>query len=235
MKKLALPLLLLTSLATAGNFAEEKYDLSIRRKVGDVQTRQIVMKLQEDGAPFEYTLSERSKLAKVGEDGSLEFETVVTYLKMVAGGETIDLAGEAEIEPETSKEKVAKNGKFLSADNIEGDDTVFRVHHLLDFIRPDSVVGIGTEWTHEFDTEKREGAVKGSIKFKVESKQKVGAFECLKISFKSAESEGADPGSAEGATFIRISDGAVIKSSAKIKNFPYESPIEAEISQELVP
>ncbi|MBL8048831.1 MAG: hypothetical protein JNJ45_09120 [Chthonomonas sp.] len=230
--RLMLPLLLVLVAPLA--MADQKYDLARKAKVGDTSKQKIVMKMPFEGESFEYTMHETAKVVKVEEDGTVELEQVTEYVKLITGGETIDLTTE-ELEPEKATEKYAKNGKFLSAEDMDGDDTIFRIHHLVDFIRPDKVVGKGDEWTFEFDTKDRSGAKSGAAKFKFAEVEKVGSFECAKVTFSAEEKEGDKPATSEGTYWIRLSDGAMIKGEVKCKNFPDEEPTDAELTFELMP
>lgn len=223
-------LLLLPALALA-----EPVTLRLKQKVGDVTRHSFTIKMTVENEPFSLLTEVQHRVAKVSDDQSLEIEEVVKYLTMVSGSETIDLTTEADNEPEESTLTFAANGQLTKSSVDEEDETLYRFADCMQFIAPEKAVEVGAKWSANYVTEKRPGAVAGSINFVFAAKEEVGGFSCAKVTFESKESEGDKPATGTGTFWIRITDGVLVQMNGKFSNLPFGEPVDAEVESKLIP
>ncbi|MBI1333023.1 MAG: hypothetical protein JST12_03980 [Armatimonadetes bacterium] len=208
--KLVHPLFLAVfATALVGFQAEDTYTLRQKPVKDTVEIYQTTIHASTEEGDFIYDVKDKTKVTKVEDDGAYEAETTVLGGKITIGGE------EHVIDPDDAPktEKYDKDGnkiKDAGDDDEDEDDPVSQVFQQYFDFRPDKAVKVGDTWTHESDF--------GTLKLKLEGKEKVGDVECLKVTATGTLSKKDATGDATGTFYLRVADFSPEKVEATIDN-----------------
>lgn len=121
----------------------------------------------------------------------------------------------------TAKYKISGELDELKAadEKYTGPDS-YRAAALETLIVPDKPVKIGDTWSYKTDGSAKKWK-KTQVDYKVESTEKVGNYDCVKVSFNAKELEGGDDAAAEkGNLWLSKADFSLVKREAKVTNLP---------------
>lgn len=183
--------------------SDDTFSLVPKRVKGDVLNYQMTMNISAGSVQVVIHGKSRIKVLSVEEDGGYELEESMVEGKMTANGNEQELPV-----TEPKPQKYDKHGKRIKKDG-EGDNedpSAKVLGDAMDYI-PDHVVKIGETWTREFEF--------GTVKSKLEGKEKVGEVDCLKVSVETTLKSG---GTASATFFVREADSSIEKGTTKFEH-----------------
>jgi hypothetical protein len=199
----------------AAAFAADGIVLKMGYKKGDIFKTRTKGNLEIMGQPVDVTLVNQEKVVEVAEDGTVTLESSMVEGKAIFGGQEMDLPAGT-----VTTMVLAANGsvKDIRGDEISAD--IYRLSNLSSFNIPTEAVKVGSKWKNELkaDTGKGFGAVSSS--YEIVGEEKIGKYDCFKVMYKSAETEGGSPASMEGTIYVNKADATLIKGESKWANVP---------------
>ena len=85
---------------------------------------------------------------------------------------------------------------------------------------PDKPVKIGDTWTSTVTADDKKGTVAGTTTYKVDSLEKIGSHDTVKIKVTYKETAGDSPASTDGFVWIDTKDGSMVKATSTWTNVP---------------
>lgn len=232
MKLNKLPLLLVASAAVVAIAVAASSPFSLARvaKAGDEAEYKFNATLDFGGIKIDVSGKNVDKVTKVGEDGSVTYETVQKDLVV----KTPD--GEQAIEDETKTTMTIGGDRVPLKYENEGDEDAssIRLALLGTVKKPEKAVAVGDKWTATLKHTNKE-TFPVTAEYEVVAEEKVGSWDTVKIKVSSKETEGDQKASAEGHVWIVIADGTSAKEEMAIKNAPFAmapAPIDMTIKVE---
>lgn len=223
-------LAILAVAASATAFAAfDGFSVGRKPKEGDTANYRMTADVDFGGMAIKAKFLVTEKVTKVEADGSYNLEQ-----QQLEG--TIDLNGQTQDMPAGSGPSTmtySKDGSLLKVEGGEATPDSFRMANLGVMHDPGHTVNVGDTWTYEIKADSKTGAVAAKAEFKLVGEEKVGTFDCLKISRVVKETEGTDPASSDGTVWISKEDGSSVKEEGKWMNAPFPgapAPINATIS-----
>lgn len=215
--------LVLAAVATA---SYQAITLAPTLKEGDVTKYSLKADITVAGMEAAFTGKVTEKVLKVEADGTYTVESTNSEGKVSLGGQEMEMPGG---EPSVAVYK--KGGELKELRGNGADPNAYRMAGMTGFRYPDKAVNVGDEWKITW-TKSDKGAVAGEATFKVDSMDKVGNWDSVKIKMSAKETEGETPASAEGFVWISKTDGRMTKMEATWKNAPFPGapgPIDAKV------
>lgn len=201
-----LALLPVVVLSLSGFRPDDSYTLKQKYAKDQVETYQASFTVSAEGAEFEASMKNRYKVLSVESDGAYEIEETTLEGNLKMNGEE-----QAMEKSEPKVRKYDKDGKEVKKDGEEEDNDPVSdlVDEVFDF-EPDHAVKVGDSW--DLDT------TYGTIHATLESKEKVGEVDCLKVTIKGTLTKKDSAGDVTGTFFVRASDFSPEKMEAKVDN-----------------
>ena len=220
---------LLAVAASATAFAAlDGFSVARKPKEGDQVRYRMTADVDFGGMAIKAKFLVAEKVTKVEADGSYKLEQTQLEGQIDLNGQTQDMPTSGATTMVYTKEGVIKE--------ISGADSTpdsFRMANLGILTDPGKTLNIGDTWTYEIKADSKTGAVAAKADYKVLAEEKIGDWDCLKIQSTVKETEGSDPASSEGTTWILKSDGSTVKSETKWINAPFPgapAPINATVT-----
>lgn len=215
-------------MVVATAFAAAPVGLERTTKVGDKAEYTLLLdfKYPSGSGTFKASISEETKSA--GESG---FQVTRTYKDAVVIVDTSEY--KQNMAPYTVT--FDKSGKLtmVSGDEI-GPDSL-RFARLWTFVAPGKPVEVNDTWKMTEAENKDADRPAFEIDFTYVGQDAMAGFDCAKVSFTSKES-GESKAAAEGTFWIRLSDGATVKTEAGLHQAPNAGQaIDGKISYALKP
>ncbi|MFZ4506840.1 MAG: hypothetical protein ACOYON_03995 [Fimbriimonas sp.] len=221
-------LLALTGVAIAMPAIQE-FTLKFVTKKDEVVKYTIKADVEVSGTQASFTGKVIEKTTEVKEDGTYSIETSNAEGKVVFGGQEMEMPAQA---PTVTVYKA--NGDLAEIRGEGADGGAYRMTAISMMRWPGKAVKVGDEWTSEWKSDTKTGIVAGKATLKVLGEEKVGDWDCLKISLNSKETEGDTPAGNEGIYWVAKEDGKTCKLETKWKNAPFPGapgPIDAKVTQ----
>ena len=148
----------------------------------------------------------------------------------------IEVAGQTINPPDSSNTTISKpNGEISDVQTEQEDPNSWRMAQLNNFVYPDKPVSVGDEWTHTIAADAKKGTVAATATYKIESLEKVGDHDTVKIKVSYKETEGTDPASSDSTVWLDVKDSAMVKEESAWTNVPSpQGPINATIKMDRV-
>ena len=114
-------------------------------------------------------------------------------------------------------------------------DSQWRIAELDNFIYPDKPVNVGDEWTYNVTADDKKGIVAATANYKVDSLEKIGSHDCVKIKLTYKETSGSQPASSDGFVWVDTKDGSLVKKTATWTDVPIGGmPVSGSVTVERV-
>jgi hypothetical protein len=192
----------------------ETYTLRWTPKAGDKLAYTTEASMQLNGAPSLIKSKSTEQVLKVDPDG--------TYSVQSSDQGSVIFSGQEFPMPSTIKVTLYRpNGEIVSISGDQVDPTSYRAANLTILKRPDAPVAIGDTWTEDLKADPKSGAVEVKVLYKLDSIEKVGDTDALKIIATAQEAEGAEAGSVSAIYWISKADGSLVKYSGKWANVTF--------------
>lgn len=211
-KSAGIALMLLASVAFA---TQDGVVLKYKPKKGDVTKLQVKGSLQFGGMDITVVLHTQTTVKEVNEDGSYTME------EKTLGG-TANLGGQ-EIPIEETPGSTTVHNADGGLKEIRGDDIgpeAYRLAALNDPALPKTALKVGSKWDSESKADTEKGTVDVKRSFEVIGEETIDGVETIIIKGKVAETQGSEPASIEGKTWLAKSDGQLVKAEHKYANVP---------------
>lgn len=196
-------------------------------KLGDEVHYRFHAKLDISGTLIELEGKTLERTTKVNEDGSWEFESTNSEVKV----KTPD--GEQEISDESKVKILMGKDRAVSRYGDEGDEdsSSIRLQLLQTIKRPDKPVSIGDKWSATL-TYKSKETFPVKADYEAVAIEKIGDWETMKVKVEAKETEGEEKASSSGFVWIILADGVSAKEELKISRAPFQfspEPIDMSI------
>jgi hypothetical protein len=208
------------ALVSAGIIAVAAYaavqDISLKRKpkVGDVAEYKDNATFTTDQGEVTFAQKRVSTVTEVKPDGGFVTKVTTSDTKVVFGGQ--ELPDQPSL---TSSTEFGPDGllKAITADMPPAAAT-YRIANLHAFKAPDGAVKIGDEIKFEIPADKKNGTPGVKTVYTVVSTEKVQAWDTVKLTFSTEETEGDTKSSIKGTVWLNSADGTLIKSQEEWKD-----------------
>lgn len=211
--------LAIAALATVTiNAQDEAFSLKPTVKKDDVFSYKVVGQFDVQGQTADFSAKFTQKVVGV-EDGHYTIEQKQTDPHVQVGGQEYPMNDDAPAV--TAKFKSTGELEELKAtdDKYTGADA-YRAAALETLLVPANPVKTGDSWSFKVDAAANKWK-KTQVDYKVEGTEKVGNFDCVRVSFAGKELEGGDEAAAEsGKIWLSKSDFSLVKRDAKVSNLP---------------
>lgn len=184
-------------------------------KVGDTHKAKFTAELDFGGQTVTYSADGDTKVKEVKDDGTIVLEETSSNSSIEMDGQQ-QAAGNDSVATTTCD----KTGKIVSIDGDGMSDEQYRFANLLQFIYPDKPVDKSDSWTVILPSSKEHGTPKTTCKYTVDTFEKVGDKDCVKVKFEITENEGDTPASSKGNMWIDLKSGFTLKSDGSLTNAP---------------
>ncbi len=199
--------LVLAVTSLLGFRSDDTFTLKHKVKKDEVLVSQRTLNLSAEESEILMDMKIKEKVLSVEEDGAYEIEESLLSGTLKVNGEE-----QAMDKDEPKATKYDKNGKEIKKEGAppeEVDPVADILNDVLDF-EPKEAVKIGDTWKHDGDF--------GVMEITLESREKVGDVDCLKITLKGKLSKKDTVGDVTGTFYIRADDFSPEKMEAKIEN-----------------
>lgn len=115
----------------------------------------------------------------------------------------------------------------------DADPTSVRLSLVTTIAAPDKPVNVGEEWSTEL-SELGENTYKVKATYKVLGTEKIGDWNCVKISIQAKELDAVQPADCTGTVWLSANDFSTVKEDLTIENAPFAMtpPVKAHIVNE---
>ena len=215
----------IAALASVTSIAQDDaFSLKPTVKKDDVFTYKVVGQFDVQGQTADFTAKFTQKVVDVT-DTQYKVEQKQSDPHVQVGGQEYPMNDDSPAVTALYKvsgelvELKAPDDKYTTAD-------AYRAAALETLLTPEKPVKIGDSWSYKTDAVANKWK-KTQVDFKVEGVEKIGTFDCVKVSFTGKELEGGDEAAAEkGNLWLSKSDFSLVKREAKVTNLPLPgSPI----------
>ncbi|MBX7136094.1 MAG: hypothetical protein K1X67_25775 [Fimbriimonadaceae bacterium] len=124
---------------------------------------------------------------------------------------------------ETSTSTFAPDGELISVKSSSGQENR-RLEQMNAFVYPSASVKPGDTWTREVKGEKG-GGVPATAKYSYVGAEKVGKWDCYKVSYTYTETKGDMPTSAKGTAWLDAATGDLVKMDVEMKNVVFQDGV----------
>ncbi len=216
----------LASVAFAG---VDGVTLKLSPKVGDVLKYHQTAKLDFNGMEIEFSATTTHKVVKVEANGDYSTKEDLSEMKL-NGNDAPDGAG-----PAGSTTTLSAKGELIKIEGERVDESAYRNANLSLFVFTDKALNAGDSWSYDVKENKTTGAVAAKADYTFVGEDKVGAIEAYKIKYVNKETA-TGGASSEGFIWLRKSDNAMVKLTAKWTNVPIAGvgPISGDVTVTLV-
>ncbi len=220
--------LFVAALSVAALAVQDGVNLKRAPKVGDTIKYRLKGTVDFGGTDVPMSMLVTEKIAKVEDSGNYTVESSQSEGKVEING------SETEIPGDTVSTIFKATGEVVEV-KVDADKlpSATRLANLQSVVVQDKAVKVGDTWTTEIKKDEKSGAVAAKGTFKVEAQEKVGDFDCYKITLSMKESDGDSPASVEGTSWINVKDGTTVKMEGAWKNAPFPGapfPINAKFT-----
>ena len=189
--------------------------LKMTPKVGDSLKYHQVAKLDFAGMEVNFSGTSIHKVLKVEGNGNYSVKEVITENK-INGNDAPDRAG-----PAGSTTTLSAKGELIKIEGDHVNETTYRYANFSLFVLPENSINVGDTWFYEIKENKTTRVVGKKADYTFVAEDKVGQIETYKVKYLIKETE-ADGGSSEGFIWLRKSDCAMVKRTAKWTNVMVE-------------
>jgi hypothetical protein len=168
-----------------------------------------------NGQPSTFTSKSTELVLKVDPDGTFSVQSSVDEGSAIFQGQQFPM-------PKTIKVTLFKpSGEIVSITGDQVDASTYRVDNLSMLKRPDTSVAVGDTWTEDLKGDPKTGAIGIHGLYKLDSLDKVGDDDALKVTASTRETEGAEAGTVDATYWISKADGSLLKYIAKWSNVTF--------------
>lgn len=155
------------------------------------------------------------KVLKVDPDGTYTIQSSPGEGSLKFSGQTLP------IPKYTSVTLYKSDGEIVNVSGEKTDATSIRYANLTMLRRPDKDQKIGDSWTMDLKSDTQNGSVPVHGLFRLESAEKIGKYDTLKISADIRETAGLDAGSSASTFWIDQNNGSIVKYQSKYTNVAF--------------
>ena len=185
-------------------------------KVGDDPAYKMNGKISIGGQEINVSADVDYKTTKVDTDGSYTTVSTQKNLTIEVGGQSFSPPGS-----EASSTTVSKaSGEIVTYESSVPNPDGLRTSMINNFIFPDKPVDVGDEWNFKVKADDKKGLMDATSTFKVDSLEKIGKHDTVKIKASYKETSGSEPASSEGFMWIDTADGSLVKANMTWNNVP---------------
>lgn len=208
-------------------FAAAPVDLERKTKVGDKAEYTLLLDFTypNGSGTFKTNIAEETKSTKEGYEVQRTYKDALVIVGTTEYKQTMPPYN-------TTYDKVGKV-TLVSGDEV-GPDTL-RFERLWSFVAPGKPVDVGESWkvTEAEDKDADRPAFEMTLAFA--AKEAMTGFDCAKVTFNAKET-GSSKAAANGTFWIRLSDGATVKTEVELHGAPNSGQaIDGKISYALKP
>lgn len=202
--------------------------LKLAPKVGDTMKFRLKAEIATQMGNADVTADISDKITKV-EGDSFTVESSQTNMKINFNGS--EMPGQDGTNTSVSK----LNGEIVDMQGEEQSESAWRVAELDNFIYPDKAVNVGDTWSYTLKADDKKGIVAAQAEYKVDSLEKIGTRDTVKIKQTYKETAGSTPASSDGFVWLDTKDGTVVKKEMTWTDVPLgPTPINGKITVERV-
>jgi hypothetical protein len=135
---------------------------------------------------------------------------------------TISIAGSPQPggPDQTDTTSFNSKGEILDIEAEQVNDNMWRLAELNDFVYPDKPVKVGDTWTSTVTADAKKGTVAATATYVVDSTEKIGSHDTVKIKVNYKETSGDAPATSDGFVWIDTKDGSMVKGVSTWANVP---------------
>lgn len=201
--------------AVAGAIIADSYDLKRVCKVGDEATFQFNAEMMIGDIKISASGKNVEKVVKVDEEGLIHSESVQSEVKITTPDGETPMPGEDKSTIVYNPDRSVKEIKTEQ----DADPSSMRLAIVSTVIAPPKALADGESWTADLKANGDETfPCKGE--YKIVGAEKVGEWDCVKITMTVKETEGPKPAECSGTVWLNRKDYTTVKEDFLIKNAP---------------
>lgn len=209
--------LLLAAIGLPGTFAghADTYSLRWTPKPGDKMSYTTEATLDINGMPGTLKTKSTEQVLKVDPDGTYSVQSSLDEGSVIFNGQQFPMQKSLKVT------LYHPNGEIVSITGDQVEASSYRSANLAMLKRPDSPVAISDTWTEDLKADAKSGTVAVHGSYKLDSIEKVGDVDTLKIIAMTKETEGEETGAIDAVYWISKADGSLVKYLAKWTNVTF--------------
>lgn len=213
-------------------FAVQPFTLKRTPKAGEVSKYKLSVETEIQGMNISFGGDVIEKITEVKANGEFVVESSQENVKVKFGDQEQEMPSGG-----STKTVYRPDGSVVEITGEQTDANAYRLANLNGFRYPTNPLNAGDKWEIEIKADPKSGSVAAKGTFEVVGAEKVGNWDAVKIKYSVVETEGSEPATAEGTTWISTVDGNMIKTEGSWKNAPIAgapAPINAKFTLERV-
>jgi hypothetical protein len=155
-------------------------------------------------------------------DKEVVIEGKTTDMKVMLDGNELPIGDSGN---DTSTNTYSLNGDLMSTKSAMGQENP-RMEQMTSFRYPDKALKAGDSWTREVKGEKG-GFVPATATYTYVGPDKVGKWDCHKVTFEYKETSGDKPSSSKGTIWIDTTTGDAVKLDVSMKDVVFQEGMPA--------
>jgi len=208
--------LFVAALSVAALAVQDGVNLKRAPKVGETTKYRLKGNVDMQGTDIPMSMLVTEKVTKVEDNGNYTVESAQSEGKV-----TTD-SGEMDIPGSTISTIFKTTGEVVEVKTGETEtSSAMRLANLQAFVVQDKAVKVGDTWSVEIKKDEKSGAAAAKGTYKIEAQEKVGDYDCYKVTMSMKETEGDAPAGLDGTAWINVKDGGVVKMEGAWKNAPF--------------
>src|SRR5579884_2492357 len=193
--------------------AQDAVTLKFSPKVGDTIKYKMSASMDAGGGTADVSGEFTDKVTNV-DDTSYTVEQTQSNIQVSFNGQQMS-------QPDNTATTTRKlDGEIADIKSDQESPALWRVAELNNFIYPDHPVKVGDEWTYKVTADEKKGTVAATANYKVDSAEKIGTHDTLKIKTSYKEDGDSSAASSEGFVWIDAKDGEMVKARENWSNVP---------------
>ena len=213
--------------------AQGPVTLKLTPKVGDTFRYKLTAEMEVMGTTATVTGTVADKVTEVSPEGDYSVESSSTNMTGNFGGQEMPIPDSKS----TSKYKASGVLVDIQGEEVAGSSAAdaWRRANLSNFVYPTNAIKTGDTWTSSVTADSKTGAVASTTTYTVDSFEKIGSHDTVKIKFTSKETEGDAPATSDGFVWLDTKDGTQVKVQVAWTNVPMMgNPISGKVSMERI-
>lgn len=212
--------------------AGDTYTIKHAPKENDTFKYKLVLDMDANGTPIQYTGTVKDRVVKVEADGTYQLESAQIDGHLKLGDNEMDAPGQP-----ASLTVMKPGGTIVEIRGENVSATAYRMAYLSALLEPTKPVAIGDTWVQELKADAKTSGVATRSEYKVLAAEKVGTHDTLKIRSQVKETTGDSPASSDMTVWLDTTTWAAVKAEGTWTNAPIPgtpTPMNAKIKMTLI-
>ncbi len=205
--------------------AQDTAVIEWKPKVGETTKYRIAVNANMDAGmgPMDITFTSimTERILKIEDNKNVTVESTQSDFGLYVGGQDMSSMMSGQVIKALTVMK--PNGEVVKRSSEGGNEMENpRMEEMMVTLYPDKPLRLGDSWTREVKGDTSKGTVDAEATYKYEGKEKIGDWDCYKISYTYNEKRGRAPMSAKGTIYIAVENGTMVQSDMSVQNVEFQ-------------